>query len=34
MFKKSRVKIIPSVMAAITLLLFGTLAIILGTSYA
>lgn len=34
MFKKSRVKIILSVMAAITLLLFGTLAIILGTSYA
>ncbi len=34
MFKKSRVKIIVSVMAAITILLFGTLAVILSTSYA
>lgn len=34
MFKKSRVKIIIAVMAAIIVLLFGTLAVILGTSYA
>ena len=34
MFKKSRVKIIISLMAAIVVLLFGTLAVILGTSYA
>lgn len=34
MFKRSRVKIILAVMAAITVLLFGTLAVILGTSYA
>ncbi len=34
MFKKSRVKIIISVMAAIVVLLFGTFAVILGTSYA
>ncbi len=34
MFKKSRVKIIASVMAAIIVILFGTLAVIIGTSYA
>lgn len=34
MFRKSRVKIIISLMAAIVVLLFGTLAVILGTSYA
>lgn len=34
MFKKTKIKIIVSVMAAITLLLFGTLSIILVTSYA
>lgn len=34
MFKKSRIGIIASVMAAIIVLLFGTLAVILGTSYA
>ena len=34
MFKKSRLKIIVSVMAAITVILFGTLAVIYGTSYA
>lgn len=34
MFKKSRVKIILTVMVSIIILLFGTLAVILGTSYA
>lgn len=34
MFKKTRIKIIIAVMASIIALLFGTLAIILGTSYA
>ncbi len=34
MFKKSRVKIILAVMVSIIILLFGTLAVILGTSYA
>lgn len=34
MFKRTKIKIIISVMTAITVLLFGTLAIILGTSYA
>ena len=34
MFKKSRIKIIVAVMASITAILFGTLAVIYGTSYA
>lgn len=34
MFKKSRIKIILAVMAAIVVLLFGTLGVILATSYA
>lgn len=34
MFRKSRIRIVLAVMASIVLLLFGTLAVILGTSYA